>query len=91
MGKYFTVPELPGLRFPWYGRMSLELWLPLKQFVYTRDKGVCAYCGKQFAYEDTHCHHGLPLSEYGVNHPTNLKTTCVECHQERHEFMKFTI
>jgi 5-methylcytosine-specific restriction endonuclease McrA len=88
MAKYFTVEELPGLYFPWYGRLSIEMWRPLKQFVYERDKGICDYCKEQYPYEQTHCHHTLELSEGGTNHPTNLKTLCHNCHKERHPFMK---
>ena len=88
MSTYFTIPELPGLRFPWYGRMSLETWRPLKQYVYQRDGGQCQYCKEQTQYEYTHCHHVLELFEGGTNHPSNLKTLCVKCHKGRHPFMK---
>jgi len=88
MAKTFEVPDLPGLRFPWYTRMSIEIWMPLKQYVYQRDKGICQYCDIQFEYKSTHCHHVLELSEGGTNHPTNLKTLCIPCHKDRHPFMK---
>lgn len=84
----FTIDELPGKRFPWYTRMAIDLWLPLKQYVYKRDNGLCQYCGKPTPYEDSHCHHALELSEHGTNHPSNLKTLCRECHKNRHPFMK---
>lgn len=87
MAIYFTVPELPGLRFYWHKRLSLDLWRPLKQFIYERDKGICQYCKNQFRYEETHCHHVLELSNSGTNHPTNLKTACHGCHKEKHPFM----
>lgn len=85
---HFQLEQLPGIRFPWYGRMQLELWRPLKQWVYQRDKGRCQYCGDSVEYIKTHCHHVLELSEGGTNHPTNLKTSCVKCHKKRHPFMK---
>lgn len=88
--KYFEVPELPEFRFNWYTRLPLDLWIPLKQFVYQRDNGICRYCEQQVEYKDTHCHHTLELSEGGTNHPSNLKTLCVPCHKERHPFMKTT-
>lgn len=86
--KCFTVLELPDLPFSWYTRLPLDLWIPLKQFVYERDNGCCRYCKRQIEYKDTHCHHTLELSESGTNHPTNLKTLCIPCHKERHPFMK---
>ena len=88
MANYFPVDEIPDVRFPWYGRSQIEEWIKLKQYVYERDKGICHYCEQQTDYDSTHCHHILELSEHGTNHPTNLKTLCVECHQGRHPFMK---
>lgn len=90
MAAFFTVDAIPGLRFPWYGRMPIALWKPLKQFVYQRDKGICQRCQEQTEYTDSHCHHVLELSEHGTNHPTNLKTLCHKCHRLRHPFMMST-
>lgn len=84
----FQIPELPGLRFPWYGRMPIELWTPLRQYVYERDEGVCQYCGNLTELYESHCHHVLDLQHGGTNHPSNLKTACKDCHHERHPFMK---
>ena len=83
----FTVDEIPGVRYSWYGRPQIADWIKLKQYVYERDKGVCQYCGEQVEYRKTHCHHALELCEGGTNHPTNLKTLCIECHEVRHPFM----
>ena len=33
----FQIDKLRPLRFPWDGRMSQDLWRPLRQFVYERD------------------------------------------------------
>ena len=85
----FQLPELPGLRFPWYGRMIMELWIPLKQHVYQCNKGICQCgCNHQVEYGKSHCHHVLPLSEGGTNHPSNLKTLSIGHHEDRHPFMK---
>ena len=84
----FTITELPGKRFPWYSRMSIDLWIPLKQYVYQRDSGICQYCDNPTPYESSHCHHILELNEHGTNHPSNLKTLCQKCHKDRHPFMK---
>jgi 5-methylcytosine-specific restriction endonuclease McrA len=87
MANTFTLPELPGLRFPWYTRMPIDLWRQLRQFVYQRDNGACQYCGESTELFNCHCHHVLELSEGGTNHPSNLKTLCRECHKKRHPFM----
>lgn len=88
MGAFFVVPEIPSVKFPWYGRPPIEDWIKLKQFVFERDKGVCQYCNQPVEYHDSHCHHILELSENGTNHPTNLKTLCIDCHKIRHPFME---
>lgn len=85
---YFEIPEIQGKQFPWQTRMRVELWHPLRQFVYQRDGGKCQYCGKPVELTDCHCHHTLELSEGGTNHPSNLKTLCRDCHKTRHPFMK---
>lgn len=84
----FTVPELPGKQFPWFTRMPLYLWRPLRQFIYERDGGRCSYCGDAVELYACHIHHTLELSEGGTNHPSNLKTVCIPCHKNRHPHMK---
>lgn len=88
MAKFFQIPEIPDLRFPWFGRMSFELWHPLRQYVFKRDNGICQYCGSKTELHECNIHHALALSEFGSNHPTNLKTSCKNCHKEKHPFMK---
>jgi len=85
MASYFILDDL---RVPWYGRPPIDVWIRVKQWIYQRDKGICQYCKNQTEYKDTHCHHVLELSEGGTNHPSNLKTLCIECHEDRHPFMK---
>lgn len=84
----FTVPELAGKVFPWFGRMPDHLWRPLRQHVYQRDNGRCCYCGQAVELFKCHIHHVLELSRNGTNHPTNLKTLCVPCHEARHPHMQ---
>jgi 5-methylcytosine-specific restriction endonuclease McrA len=86
--KTFTLDELPGLYFPWYTRMAVELWRPLRQHVYQRDNGRCCYCGQAVELFTCHIHHVLELSQSGTNHPMNLKTLCVPCHEKRHPHMQ---
>ena len=88
MGNYFMLDEIPGVRYRWFGRPGVSDWVRLKQYVYERDRGICQVCKEPTAYEKTHCHHVLELSEGGTNHPSNLKTLCHKCHKHRHPFMK---
>jgi 5-methylcytosine-specific restriction endonuclease McrA len=87
MANTFTLNKIPGVSFPWFRRPSIEIWRKLKQYTYERDGGKCRYCGLSVEYLDTHCHHIMPLSEGGTNHPDNLKTLCRDCHKKRHPFM----
>lgn len=88
MDKTFSIAQLEPLKFPWYGRMPLDLWRPLRQYVYERDSGKCRYCDCEVELYKHHCHHVLELSNGGTNHPDNLKVSCVPCHKEKHPFMK---
>jgi 5-methylcytosine-specific restriction endonuclease McrA len=78
---------LEGRKYPWHGRMPIAPWRVMRQFVYQRDGGKCCYCGAPVELYACHIHHVLPLSESGTNHPSNLKTLCVACHEQRHPFM----
>lgn len=86
MANTFQVESLTH-RFPWYGRMPMDLWRPLRQWVYERDEGTCQYCSETKELFEVHIHHTLELSESGTNHPSNLKTLCRDCHRHRHPFM----
>ncbi len=86
MHYFFVVGLAP--RFPWLGRMKVELWRPLRQWVYARDGGICQYCHEFVELTDAHIHHVLPISEGGVNHPSNLKTLCPGCHKTHHPHMR---
>ena len=88
---FFELKEFPQIRFGWFSRLSMDVWVILKQHVYQRDEGKCQYCNQPTEYLKTHCHHVLELSEGGTNHPSNLKTLCQGCHKERHPFMKLTL
>jgi 5-methylcytosine-specific restriction enzyme A len=84
---FFELPEFPGKKFPWYRRPPVELWRILRQYVYERDKGECQYCGCKVELTDCHIHHVLELNQGGTNHPSNLKTSCKNCHKKIHPFM----
>jgi 5-methylcytosine-specific restriction endonuclease McrA len=86
--EYFTLDEYPKLKFPWFKRPPEYLWKILRQYVYSRDNGLCRYCGDRVELFECHIHHTLELTEGGSNHPTNLKTSCVKCHKIKHPFMR---
>jgi len=84
---YFELPEFPNKKFPWYKRPPINLWRILRQYVYERDLGRCQYCNNETELTDCHIHHVLELNQGGTNHPSNLKTSCRDCHKKRHPFM----
>lgn len=88
MARYCFQVDGLDLCFPWYKRMQIDLWRPLRQWVYERDNGRCQYCDGRVELYGCHIHHVLELNQGGTNHPSNLKTLCVGCHKERHPFMK---
>lgn len=63
-------------------------WREIRQFVYERDGGKCVYCATPVRLDECHIHHVLELSQGGSNHPSNLKTLCIECHKKRHPHMR---
>jgi len=79
---------LNGKFYPWFGRMPVGQWREVRQYVYARDGGLCRYCYCEVELHKCHIHHVLELSCGGSNHPSNLKTLCVECHKYRHPFMR---
>ena len=80
--------ELNGKQYPWFHRMPEGQWREVRQFVYERDGGLCRYCGDPVELNKCHIHHVFELGQGGTNHPSNLKTACVDCHKKRHPFMK---
>jgi 5-methylcytosine-specific restriction endonuclease McrA len=84
---YFTLDQYSKYKFPWFRRPPIYLWRILRQYVYERDFGVCAYCGNKVELNKCHIHHVLELSEGGTNHPSNLKVLCKDCHKIKHPFM----
>ncbi|MBV7334648.1 HNH endonuclease [Chloroflexi bacterium TSY] len=68
--------------------MPIDKWRILRQFIYERDEGRCRYCDEPVELHECHIHHVYELGKGGTNHPTNLKTVCVDCHKDRHPYMK---
>lgn len=84
---YFQLDEFPGKKFPWYKRPEVHLWRILRQYIYSRDEGKCQYCFNYVELNVCHIHHVLELNQGGTNYPTNLKTSCKNCHKIIHPFM----
>jgi hypothetical protein len=61
------------------------MWRKLRTAVVERDKGVCQDCGRALGHLPkwyTEVHHIIPRVRGGGDHPSNLKTLCVECHRK---------
>jgi len=67
--------------------------LPYK--ILCRDNFTCTKCGQFGAYKNEHglfipcaigldVHHGIPVSQGGTDHQSNLFTRCESCHKEEH-------
>lgn len=82
---------LENNRYSWYKRLPIEKWRVMRQYVYKRDNGRCLYCDNPVELYACHIHHILELSRGGTNHPTNLKTLCIDCHEKRHPHMLSSI
>ena len=51
----------------------------LRQEVYNKYEGRCAYCGKVIEYKDMQVDHVVPLRRYGDNNLDNLYPSCRSC------------
>ncbi len=61
-----------------------SMWRKLRTAVIERDGGVCQDCGRALGHLPswyTEVHHIIPRVNGGGDHPSNLKTLCVECHR----------
>jgi 5-methylcytosine-specific restriction endonuclease McrA len=70
-----------------------NLWRKLRKAVVERDRGVCQDCGRQLGHLPkwyTEVHHIVPRVHGGGDHPSNLKTLCVECHRKYTNEMFFS-
>ena len=74
-------------------------WQQLRLQIVRRDHYRCVKCGRQGRfpkrkpgtpfvptgpYVGLHVHHIQPLNRGGTNHPSNLQTLCIYCHEEVH-------
>ena len=56
---------------------------PSKAGVYRRDRGVCAYCGRDIAFDDASMDHILPQSRGGPTNWDNLVNACRRCNEKK--------
>lgn len=55
-------------------------WSVTRQIVYLRDKRKCHFCGKMIMGKNYEVHHLKRRQFKGSNHPRNLVTACIRCH-----------
>lgn len=53
----------------------------LRFSIFARDRFTCRYCGKQSDEVRLVIDHMVPVSKGGINHESNLITSCEECNQ----------
>lgn len=60
---------------------AAQAWVAVRQFVFRRDKGLCAYCGIKFRRlgRDVHLDHIIPRAQGGNDLPENLTVSCAPC------------
>lgn len=70
-----------------------NMWRRLRTAVVERDRGACQDCGRDLGRLPkwyTEVHHIVPRVRGGGDHPTNLKTLCVECHRKYTDELLFS-
>ena len=62
----------------------LNLKAKVRNSIFERDQGKCAYCNGQMLYSDNwHIDHIQPVSKGGTNEETNLVLSCSRCNLEK--------
>lgn len=56
---------------------------PTRRNIYWRDKYVCQYCAKEYAYKDLTLDHVIPKSRGGGKSWENLVSACTGCNQKK--------
>lgn len=51
-----------------------------REAILKRDKHICQACGKRKHRMNLEVHHIIPRAQGGSNHPCNLVTLCLQCH-----------
>ena len=54
-----------------------------RQNIYTRDRGLCQYCGRELSRQEVTYDHVVPKSQGGATTWENVVTSCVECNSHK--------
>ena len=57
----------------------------IRQAVYQKYNGHCAYCGKEISYKDMQIDHFIPKAQGGVNNLPNLMPSCRICNHYKRD------
>ncbi len=57
----------------------------IRQLVYNKCNGHCAYCGCKLEYKDMQVDHVLAVGRGGSNDINNLLPACRQCNYDKHE------
>ena len=57
----------------------------VRQLVYNKCNGHCAYCGCELEYKDMQVDHVLAVGRGGGNDINNLLPACRQCNYDKHE------
>jgi len=84
----------PALKLVQDGDLALEQQVfrdvverrDFRRQVLQRDGFRCQCCGHSKPAEELHVHHVMPRAKSGMDHPTNLVTECISCHESERWF-----
>ena len=80
-------PEIQGVE---YQQGDLYGYQNMRAYLFTRENGLCQYCGKEFNLKDSsHIHHIIPRPA-GTDKPDNLALLHDKCHKKLHKKKKPT-
>jgi len=70
----------------YFVRCKIPSWL--RKAVFHRDQGRCVFCNKDLTgiyntLSQTNYDHIVPLSNYGINDPTNIQLSCSVCNNKK--------
>ena len=56
---------------------------PTKKAIYSKQKGICPFCGKHFEYKEMEGDHIVPWSKGGKKVPENCQMLCIDCNRTK--------
>ena len=68
-----------------YQQGNLYEYQNVRNYLMSREKGLCQLCKKDFKGQSSHIHHCKPKNEVGSNRPENLAILHKKCHKKLHE------